>query len=316
MHRLLAAAVAAALILAPGAAIAAERAQAIETEHFRFHAAPGTHRNTARLAAGAEERFDRLCHMIGACDALDEPIEVWLAEDATGFARVFPDGSPMAEWAVGVAFPDEQRIVLRAHGSALFTLHETFDHEVSHVLVRAKVGDHVPRWLSEGIAIWQAGEAVLQRLVDAQRAAVTDNLLPLEDLDRRFPARGKAVTLAYAQAALFVHWLEQEHGVGALPALLDHLGRGKDVHEAFEAAYGASLDGLEEEWREAIAHGSAGSTLLGDPNLMWSLMSLLFLWAAVITWRRRREQMRALAREEAREDAVVWTDPDEAPTLH
>ena len=153
-------------------------ASTIDLPHFRFHLTHGTAGATRRLAEVAESRYQALCAPIGACDVVTDPIDVWLAEDAEAFASAFPDGSPMSEWAVGVTFVGKNRVVLRAHGSALFSLLETFDHELSHVLLHGMAArEKLPRWFSEGVAIWQAGEGVLDRLVDAQRATLTANLI-------------------------------------------------------------------------------------------------------------------------------------------
>ena len=189
-------------------------AATIELPHFRFHLTEGSAGAARRLAEIAEDRYLQLCTPIGACDAPKTKIDVWLAEDAEAFAAAFPDGSPMSEWAVGVTFVDKNRIVLRAHGSALFSLLETFDHELSHALVHAMVPrERLPRWFSEGVAIWQSGEAVMKRLMEAQRAALTSNLMPLSELTRTFPRQGPKVSLSYAQSALFLRYLERHHGV-------------------------------------------------------------------------------------------------------
>ncbi|MEZ4265816.1 MAG: peptidase MA family metallohydrolase [Myxococcota bacterium] len=294
----------------------------VSTTHFRFHAVDGTENGTRRLAASAEARYRALCAMLDACDldaALlgpDNPVEAWLAEDAEGFAAVFPDGSPMGEWAIGVAFPAQRRMVLRAHGSALFTLAETFDHELSHILLHEAVGGRpVPRWFTEGVAIWQAGEDVLNRLTAARRAALTHSLIPMQDLTRGFPAQGAALELAYAQSALFVHWLEREYGVGALPRLVRAMREGADFDSAFAAAFGAAPETLETLWREGLESNSPAFGLIADPDFLWGLTSLLFLWAAgARMWRRRRELAEMSDGEPA--NIPTWAEADEGATFH
>lgn len=294
----------------------------VTTTHFRFHSVDGTENGTRRLAASAEARYRVLCAMLDACDldpdllGPERPIEVWLADDAQTFAAVFPDGSPMGEWAIGVAFPSQRRMVLRAHGTALFSLAETFDHELSHILLHAAVGARpVPRWFTEGVAIWQAGEAVLERLTAARRAALTQNLIPLDDLTRGFPAQGAALELAYAQSALFVHWLEREFGAGAIPSLARSMRDGAEFEPAFRAAFGAPVQTLEGLWREGLEASSPALTLIADPEFLWGLTSLLFLWAAgTRMWRRRRE-LAAMSDGEA-PSMPAWAEPDETPTYH
>ena len=228
-------------------------------------------------------------------------------------------GSRMGEWAVGVAFIRHGRIVLRAHGSALFSLRETFDHEVSHILVHGLVGEgDLPRWLSEGLAIWQAGESVVQRLASAQRATLSDSLMPLSELNDRFPAAGGGVSLAYAEAALFVRWLEFHYGHRSLILLLHQLARGTSLERAFHLTFHASLADLEARWAAGLRRQKQGAmlTLLTDPNLMWIALSLLFIWVSLIQRRRRREQFQLMGElEGAQQERMVLAgggDPEAA----
>lgn len=295
----------------------------VESAHFRFHAVEGTTRNTRRVAETAEERFRVLCTILRVCEVAGaEPIDVWLAPDAEGFAEAFPEGAPMAEWAVGVAFVKHGRIVLRAHGSALFTLAETFDHELSHILLhRGAAPGHVPRWFSEGVAIWQAGESVLERLVSAQRAALTDSLVPLDELSHHFPARGPAVALAYAEAALFVRWTVGRAGPEAIPRLVAALREGVAFETAYRKITGMELEEAESAWADTVDSDALMITLLTDQNLMWTLLTLLFLYTAWVRIRQKRQRLAemALAEAAAREasDALrLGAEARREPTLH
>lgn len=297
-------------------------ASTIDLPHFSFHLTEGSAGAARRLAEVAEHRYELLCVPIGACDAPQTPIDVWLAEDAEAFAAAFPDGSPMSEWAVGVTFVDKNRIVLRAHGSALFSLLETFDHELSHALVHAMVPrDRIPRWFSEGVAIWQSGEAVMKRLMEAQHAALTSNLLPLSSLVGSFPAQGPKVSLAYAQSALFLRYLERHFGIDALPTLMRKLKTSSSFDTAFMEVYGAPVSALEGLWAEELDEGSVWILLARDPNLLWGGMSLLFVLASWVKIRRRREALQELAKREAVEREVrrsqqAGADRVPEPVLH
>lgn len=288
----------------------------LATEHFRFHLTEGTEKASRALAEEAEERYLYLCSMLQACDVVTKPIDVYLAADPQSFSAAFPEGSRMGEWAVGVAFIRHGRIVLRAHGSALFSLRETFDHEVSHILVHGLVGEgDLPRWLSEGLAIWQAGESVVQRLASAQRATLSDSLMPLSELNDRFPAAGGGVSLAYAEAALFVRWLEFHYGHRSLILLLHQLSRGTTLERAFHLTFHASLADLEARWAAGLRRQKQGAmlTLLTDPNLMWIALSLLFIWVSLIQRRRRREQFQLMGElEGAQQERMLLDEGGEA----
>ena len=295
----------------------------VTTPHFRFHEVEGTTRNTQRIAAQAEARYAVLCRTLEVCEiAGKEPIDVWLAPDAEEFASAFHGASPMAEWAVGVAFVKEGRIVLRAHGSALFSLDETFDHELSHILLhRGAAPGHVPRWFSEGVAIWQAGESVLDRMLPAQQAALTDRLVPLAELSKRFPAQGPAVSLAYAEAALFLRWAIGRAGPELVPSLVRQLREGVDFEPAFKALTGVPLDEAESEWRETLDGHGLMFVVLTDQNVMWTLLTILFLITARIQILRKRRRLEEMAAEEALAKAVREAERDALlqvvePTLH
>jgi len=299
----------------------AEMAPAGRTAHFQFHGTPATQGTIDKLVPIAEGRYQRLCRLIEACDVLTRPIDVYVAEDPESFASAFPDGSPMAEWAVGVAFPKQYRIVLRAFGSALFSVTETFDHEVSHIMIYAAAGDTpLPRWFVEGLAIWHADESVLTRLESAQRAAITDNLLTLHEMDRRFPNQGIKVSLAYAQSALFVRYLARNHGPDVMPRLVAQLRAGATFPAAFETVFGEPAESVAVQWEENFSSGVSAWTVLRDGTFLWVAMVFLFVWAYLI---KRRERKLAFAEMGENEEAeAAWAalqaaraDGDD-PTVH
>lgn len=307
-------------LLAPLAPPAEERPP-IQTPHFRFHQTEGTAKQAARLARNAEAHYLRLCRQVHACDRSDRPIEVWVARDAEAFAQAFPDGSPMAEWAVGVTFLASRRVVLRAHGSALFTLDETFEHELSHVLLEdISPGERLPRWFFEGVAIWQAGEPVVDRLAAAHNAALTDNLIPFAEMNRGFPAQGARVGLAYAQSALFLRWLISRYGRLSMDRLFRTIADGQPFERAFLDAFQRPPAVLQREWRDGLKESSSVIFLLRDGEIFWVLMGVIFLWAAAVTYRRRHRAFQHMADVEEVED--VWEDlhqkreRGEGPTLH
>lgn len=294
------------------------------TPHFRFFGDEDVETTLDNLAGTAEERLARLCAPIGACDRLTRPIDVWVAADAERFAASFPEPNPMSEWAAGVTFLKSQRIVLRRHGTAVFTLSETFDHEVAHVLAETfATSDNMralPRWFAEGLAIWQAGEGLAGRLDEAIRAASTGHLLTFEDLERDFPNEGTRVGIAYAQSALFVQRLARSHGPKALAGVLADVGSGTGFATAFEARFGEPAASLFDRQAEELERSSTPFTLFADGNVIWSLMTVLFIFAAWWRMRDRKRQMARLADSEdqriAEEDMALLGDPSlDGPSL-
>jgi hypothetical protein len=316
-----------ALLLALGAPAASAGAPALasdavaQTTHFRFHAEPIAAAAARRLAVRADARVQELCQRLAVCGVLTRPIDVYVAEDPERFAAAFPKGSAMAEWAVGVAFVRERRIVLRAYGSSLFSLEETFDHEVSHMLLYAAApGVALPRWFVEGIAIWHAGESVIERLQAAAGAALTDSLMPLTSLATGFPERGHRVELAYAQSALFVAWLARERGDERLVALMRRLQDGAAFAPAFLASYGEPVGDAERRWAEELADSSSLLMFLRDGTWIWVAMALLFLWAYAVRRRTQHDQLDLMEASDAVDAAWAALEAErregEDPTLH
>lgn len=266
------------------------------TEHFRFFGDPTVESILERLATTGEERFQRLCTPIAACARVKGPIDVWVATDADAFAAGFPEGNPMSEWAAGVTFLDEQRIILRAHGSAMLTLNETFDHELAHVLAHTYetgAGRPLPRWFHEGLAIWQAGEGVLSRLETAMRAASSGHLLSWQELSTAFPNRGTKVEIAYAQAALMVKRMVTLAGPRAVIGILQDAGQGIPFETSFATRLALTPEEVFDKLDEDLESTSSPFLFLHDGNALWSLMTLVFL---VVAWWRVRDRKRQMAR--------------------
>lgn len=315
---------------AAGSAEAAPRPWRV-TPHFRFFRVGALGPTAPALADTAEARLGRICQMLEACDTLGSPsggaprpIDVWLAAEPQAFAAALgggEGGSPLSEWAAGVAWPAARRVVLRAHGSALLSLADTFDHEVSHVVAYAAAGGHaLPRWFAEGVAIWQADEDVLGRLQTAAGAALTDDLLDLDQLTGAFPDRGRAVPLAYAESALFVHWLVGQRGPGSVAGVFRGLRQGHPFATAFQEVFGAPTAELFRAWTEGLRRGSSLWSVLRDGNLLWAAMVLLLVLAGLRVRRQRRAALAAMGEGEDVEDAYEELERARGrgrpPTLH
>ena len=289
-----------------------------ETPHFRFFGIEG---GVNKLAPIAEQRYRKICAQLPGCDAVKGRIDVWIAEDAIEFAKQFGSESPITEWAAGVAFPREGRIILRAYGTALFSLLQTFDHEVSHILVHRTVGGRrLPRWFLEGLAIWQASESLADHVQQAVGASLSDRLMPFQQLTRGFPVSGTAVRVAYAQSALFVRWLVREHGEESLRRVLGRVRQGDDFNSAFVGVYRRPLDEAVRLWTESLEEAATPWYLLRDGTVFWVLMALLFLVAFLVTRRRRKAAIAVMAEEEAVDEAWRQIDAERRrgplPTLH
>jgi len=115
-------------------------------------------------------------------------------------------------------------------------------HELTHAIVQSKSRGNCPRWLHEGLAqvaearpLLRADRAVLSRTVRADR-----------------PATWPDAAFSYPAALSLTRFLESRRGFDLLVALLDRLGDGETMDEAFSALYGAPYPELAAAWAESL----------------------------------------------------------------
>lgn len=303
-HALFGVALVALLALCPGPALAAPEVpemHAITTAHFVFTFQRDIAPAVERLAATAEALRTRTCREL-ALPCFDGPVRVHVAGSLEEFRREQPGdgGHTHIDWAAGVAYSAYDYVLLRVDAQALFSLDETFAHEISHIALREGVGERfLPRWFVEGVAIHQAGEALVERLRTAAGAALTNSLVPIRELQFSFPAYRPGLHLAYAESALFLRWLLTEHVADGHVAVAGRVARGEKFRDAFDAVFGASPDELFDDWRDGLRNRVSWWPLLTEAGLLWFLMAGIFVWAY---WRRRRA-MKAMLRRWAEEEA-------------
>jgi tetratricopeptide (TPR) repeat protein len=119
--------------------------------------------------------------------------------------------------------------------------------------------DHkVPRWLTEGLSVYEERRARPgwgdDMSVEFLVAMKSGKLLPLRDLNNGFvrPTSPDQIGLSYYQASLVVEHLEATRGLPALLALLKAYKDGKTGPEAFQAGVGESIDDLDKHFRASL----------------------------------------------------------------
>ncbi len=144
---------------------------------------------------------------------------------------------------LGVTF-GELVVMDSPSGRAIGDFHwgTTLWHEMAHVFTLSMTNNRVPRWLSEGISVyeeWRTGPTpgvvispdVMSVLRDRQR------LLPIADLDGGFirPEYPNQVQVSYTQAGLVCLFIEQRWGFDRLPLLVKQFERETTTQSAIEA---------------------------------------------------------------------------------
>jgi hypothetical protein len=233
-------------------------------------------------------------------------VRVDVARTPGEMTTLAPADAPFPEYAAGVAYPEIDLVLLTiapVHPTDQHDLVQVFRHELAHIALNDAVsGLHVPRWFNEGFAVLASGETSMQRLQTLWTATVADTLIPLDRIDRGFPADESTASVAYAEAVDVVRFLVREREQYRFHGLIERLRGGEAFPSALVGSYGIDLVQLEQEWREDVAKRYTFWPVLFSGTLVWAGILSLF----VVGWRRRRARMKSTlalwAREEARED--------------
>jgi hypothetical protein len=300
-------------------------------------------------ARHAQEQAESALAQIGA-DLIDLPeprtIEIQVVGDASELAEVAPAGRGAPTWAIGVAYPDLGVVsIAMRRGAQQVDPTSTLRHELGHLALGTAIGDRAPHWLHEGFAYQHSGEWSWDRAETLAGMAWFGGIVPLDELDRSFPAEEAPANRAYAESYDFVgflsrrgRWEDPDDDGDRWPfrRFLTELGHGADLDTAATHAYGRPIHALFDEWRSDMSkrYLFAPIGLLG--LAVWVLCAFLL---SLAFWRRRRHNRRRLApweREERAQDQaaerlrpvvvppyIAWpgedpfaeVDDDEAPKL-
>ena len=137
-----------------------------------------------------------------------------------------------------------------------FNWQATLWHEMAHVITLHMSNNRVPRWLTEGISVYEerlANSAWGRGREMAFVQALNDGaIINLRDLNAGF-AQPQTVALAYYEASLVVEYLVEVYGESVLHELLRAYGDGLDTDTALVRAANINLDQLQENFTQALS---------------------------------------------------------------
>jgi hypothetical protein len=233
-------------------------------------------------------------------------VEVRVAPTYGDMARLAPVGAPPPGYASGVAYSRLHLVLitmLPPRGAEAVDVPETFKHEMVHVaLDDATLGQHVPVWFNEGLAIYLSGEHSLARQQTLMSATFSGRLIPFADLDRSFPSETFDVNVAYAESADVMRFLMQRTDEIRFTAMVQRIREGQVFDRAAADAYGSDLRKLEFQWhREAERRYSIIPVLTGG-GIVWVGVVAALVAAYVKRRRRTKAILARWEKEEAAED--------------
>lgn len=132
-----------------------------------------------------------------------------------------------------------------------FNWKEVLEHEFSHTMTLAATEHQIPRWLTEGLAVYD--EQLERRYVQDQMlvsAWKKGELIPLDKLNRAFtrPRTRTEVLLAYIQSELAAEYLIKTHGIAKLRQVLAGLREGKEMADLVPGLLGQTM----KEFSDAV----------------------------------------------------------------
>jgi len=168
----------------------------------------------------------------------------------------------------------------------------TLWHEMAHVFTLEVTDHYVPRWLSEGISVfeeWRTGPTPgIAVTPEAMAALEKKQFLPVADLDSGFirPSYPGQVQVSYMQSGLVCLFIEQRWGFDQLGALLRQFDGKRTTAQAIEATFKIAPAAFDKEFDAFVRTRFAN--LLGNFE----------------DWQRQMEEARQAIRKERWADAI------------
>jgi tetratricopeptide (TPR) repeat protein len=143
----------------------------------------------------------------------------------------------------------------RARPPGTFNWESTLWHELAHVITLQMSRQRVPRWLTEGISVYEEKRAAphwgREMEVSFAQAYQRGKILSLKDLNAGF-TDPELISLAYFEASLLVEHIVNAHGDAALHKLLRSYGEGLEGEDALKQGLGVDMSRLQAAFSETL----------------------------------------------------------------
>jgi len=216
---------------------------------------------------------------------IEQPVVVEIFPRQEDFAiRTF--GMPGGAGFLGVCFGR----VITANSPASQGEHPTnwqsvLWHEFCHVVTLQKTRNKMPRWLSEGISVYEERQQDAtwgQSLTPRYRAMILGGeLTPVSRLSAAFlsPQSPLHLQFAYFESSLVVEYLIATYGIDAVRKLLDDLASGLEINDALQRHAGG-LQQLDAEFAAFARKRAEGLA----PGIDWETKPELRAEATAEDW--------------------------------
>ncbi|MFQ5708420.1 MAG: tetratricopeptide repeat protein [bacterium] len=187
-----------------------------------------------------------------------QPVTIEIFPEHDDFAvRCF--GIPGAQAFLGICFGNVVAMDSpRARTKGDFVWGETLWHELVHVTHLRMTENRIPRWLAEGIAVYETTRSHpfwdMNQDIPFLAALQNGRLLPIKELDSGFnrPTSPGQVTLSYYQASKIVEYIVETFGQPKLLATFPEFKAGAKTPQVIETVFGKNIDAFDRDFRDFI----------------------------------------------------------------
>jgi len=272
----------------------------ISTSHFVFY----FHSQDERLMRSLIDQAEGLRRTIMEDLGIDfeERTKIYLAPSLRKLQEIQPRGE-IPFWTVGIAYPSLNLIIIkspRAVKKGHIDLRKVFTHEFTHIALGGafRGREKVPRWLDEGLAMYESREWNLSRISTITRAVLTDSLIPLSEITHSFPQEADRAELAYSESFYLISFLISQYSKDSFHRFIKDYSGGKGLKEVLMEVYGIKWEGLEESWRNYLKLRFSWIPIITSTTALWFLVTIVF----ILGYLRRRRSNRLKLEEWERED--------------
>jgi len=234
------------------------------------------------------ESSEKMAKRLGA--SLPEEVRIVIAGSQNEFDKL--TGGVIPEWGAGAARPADRLIIVKSPSfyDRTKSAEKVITHELSHVLLAYLTDNRIiERWFDEGLAQYQSGEGGINSIVSIGRAVVTNNLIPLDNIDYVLQFQREKASLAYAESRAAVDFIVRTGGQKSIRNLLSEMSAGKNLNDAIYSEMKMNVQDFQNEFFADIKRRYKWAILL-DTRLIISLLFIVFFMAAYLNFLRKKRE--------------------------
>jgi hypothetical protein len=202
------------------------------------------------LMAAAQDGLTKLAGNTGA--RLKKRVSLYIYASSTDLkgALIFP-----YEWTGGLTLANFSTIVLGIAPSDLAWGKRAIAHELTHMVVHQVTSNpysDLPRWLDEGLAVYNEGPLDASMGTALQRAVGSSGLISVQSLASPFSTDAQVANLSYAESFSIVEYLVTAQGQAKMLELLNVFSKGSRYDDALQSVYGFDVAGLNSRWHDYV----------------------------------------------------------------